>query len=457
MYLAAPRAESTHMMVAGPPSGRCAEGRCGACVIMLFYELTRHVGLIRYKRPSQTRACAHYRARSGINTRESVHAYRTCPRRRLHHHAQRRLRNCQGHASAACERVVAVPGSEQARETQRHGRSQVGPAEGAVRPDRRRGARSRGDAWRTSPRWSANNGSLAYIREKLGDAYSINHTLVKASDLGFGHERKRFFCVLLRNDFELDHARFAPEPLQDLLDVGAEPPRTIAAREERWAAEIKAYGNSVVPACLFYAALTLLGFRLPRTPGVVSRKLVLDPAAYAPAEGATLSSRLKKEGLMKEAMKKKLWATPRASDSAACHFLTQRASHDLSSQIRFERGTAQEARGWSINPDFLRHLMGFPPGFLDAAPQRAPSAPAPHLAPAADVRFTCGAHRFEAHDFLLKLRAPGLAEVLETTADVKAVGATTMKRVLEWVYTGCADGLDEDVMEMFQMVDGIRG
>ena len=286
------------------------------------------------------------------------------------------------------------------------------------------------------------NGSFTYMKDALGEAYVIKHCTLKASDLGFAHERKRFFAALVRNDFTLTINRFAPEPLEALLPSREEPPRTISAKGELWGAQVKAFGNSIVPACLFYAVVSLLGFPVPPPPGARDFKLQLNPAAYTPPPGSTRSARFNAEGLVKGVMEKKLWATLRASDFSGCHVLTHRASHDLSTQLRFERGTPDAARGWSINPEWVAWLMGFPEGFTQrrraAAPPPAAVAPPqpPQPPPAGDVVFSCGKKKFQAHRVLLALRAPGLAQVLESTDTVTTMGPSALARLLQYVYTG---------------------
>jgi hypothetical protein len=59
----------------------------------------------------------------------------------------------------------------------------------------------------------------------------------------------------------------------------------------------------------------------------------------------------------------KVWATPRYG---ACHtgqILTERRSHDLCTQVSFEKDTPLEVRGSMVNPEWEEWLMGFPLGW----------------------------------------------------------------------------------------------
>lgn len=298
-----------------------------------------------------------------------------------------------------------------------------------------------------------NNGSLEFLVEQLGASYAVHHKLTKACDLGFWHERKRFFAVLIRKGFELKHSEFSPAPLEDYLPrPEAEPPRTIADKAPQWAASVKAFGNTVVPACLYYSTLEMLGFQVPPKPGRKPLSLVLDPARYAPPPGTFVSKKLNAEKVMTEPMDKDMWPTPRATDTHGCHHLTPRSSRDLTTMVRFERSTPDAERGFPINPAWVAHLMGFPPGYLSAAPSSSAVAPAqpPYFAPPApletvslDVR---GYMFVGVHKTVLALGAPGLAFIVDgpVTTVPKGVAPATLKLLLTHLYTGA---LDEEVAD----------
>lgn len=91
------------------------------------------------------------------------------------------------------------------------------------------------------------------------------------------------------------------------------------------------------------------------------KPLVFDPRVFRSAKppGALLV----KEGILDRPITKKLWATPRRSCTGAGNFLTERLSHDLPTQIRFEIGTNDKIRSGKVSPEFVEYLMGFPIGW----------------------------------------------------------------------------------------------
>lgn len=306
-----------------------------------------------------------------------------------------------------------------------------------------------------------NNGSVAYIFQEVGEAYHVRHTLVRASDFGYGHDRKRFYAVLVRRDFEVARDFLSPEPFRTFMPPKVEPPRTVPQRSATWSKELKALGNSIVPACMYYVTLQALGFPVPVKRHRQPLNLVLDPAAYAPPPGTVLAKTHKAEGVLDAPVVRNFWATPRTSSTHACHVLTRRASRDLATMVRFERDTPERGRTESLNPDWVRHLMGFPRGYLvtehgvayaaGKPPARAPSSYVFHGVPEADVVFTCHDGRFAAHAAVLRAKAPGLADALAVASDVASVGPNTMARILAFVYTEVApEGLSAPQMERFE-------
>jgi len=96
-------------------------------------------------------------------------------------------------------------------------------------------------------------------------------------------------------------------------------------------------------------------------------KLVLDPAAVKKPKTV---SPLQSSELVTRPMKLTRWSTPRHGNTGGCHVLTLRSARDLSTQIKFERGTRN--RLWPPNPEFGEWMMGMPLGFTTFDPEAAP-------------------------------------------------------------------------------------
>lgn len=213
---------------------------------------------------------------------------------------------------------------------------------------------------------AASNGSYDHMRSVLEGAYDIACTYVMASDLGFAHERKRFFCLGVRRKGGAEALRsLRIEPLTRLLPAAVEPPRTVRLRPAGLYERLHALGNAVVPAASYYAFLTIADLPVEGLPDQPPQRpqLVFDPAAYTPPATVQVDPRRQTAEVLTEPKFASRWSTPRAGAATACHRLTTRAVRDLASQVRFERGTPDEARGWYINPDWVAHLMGFPAGY----------------------------------------------------------------------------------------------
>ena len=210
------------------------------------------------------------------------------------------------------------------------------------------------------------NGSYEYLVEQLNEEYDVRHAVVRASDLGFRHERARFFCVGLRRGGRgLDGVFF--ESISRLLPrAAAEPERTRHARSVAWVDQMHALGNAVVPAASYYAFLTLTGQEVPGLPGTVAAQLALvfDPNAYAAPAGRTANRNQRHEALAAPRNASR-WSTPRAGACHPCHTLSVRTVRDLATQVRFERGTPDESRAWLLNAAWVCWLMGFPDDYTD--------------------------------------------------------------------------------------------
>jgi hypothetical protein len=209
---------------------------------------------------------------------------------------------------------------------------------------------------------AATNGSFDYLVQQLQPHYEISWMFVKAGDLGFSHERKRFFCVGVKRGYSL--AGMACESMQRLLPAEVEPPRTSPTRASNWADQLHALGNAVVPAASYYAFLRLAGLKVTGLPKTEPEKLklVFDPYAYV-APASAVENKNRSSPLITTLCYAKQWSTPRAGNMGPCHVLTERSLRDLPTMVRFERSTPKEARGWLLNSEWVEYLMGFPPGY----------------------------------------------------------------------------------------------
>lgn len=205
-----------------------------------------------------------------------------------------------------------------------------------------------------------NNGSLNYIVDTVGDRYIISFGCFTAYELGFEHERERFFCVLLRND---DTAR---DKLRKML-AAARPPAAVGAEPIRMTNQPGPYsklryhalGNAVVPLCSYHAFTTLGPHTLAPMTGsttfpadpkalpksgvvwggvirelthpavAVTRRrtalLTIDPSKFTPPVGTRRGATLIEENILTEPVKRLNWSTPRAGCHGACNFLTSGA------------------------------------------------------------------------------------------------------------------------------------
>lgn len=104
--------------------------------------------------------------------------------------------------------------------------------------------------------------------------------------------------------------------------------------------------------------------RIAPPPGMLPApklKLVLDPKAFRapkpPSAGAT-------SGFITEPKPITMWSTIRAGNGAyAMNCLTNRGSHDLATQLRYERRTPSGQRGGVTNPEWAEWLQGHPRGW----------------------------------------------------------------------------------------------
>jgi hypothetical protein len=213
---------------------------------------------------------------------------------------------------------------------------------------------------------AATNGSYDYLLQALEKDYEVSCTYVRAGELGFPHERKRFFCVgVLRGGAgaaALADVRF--EPITKLLLARDEPARVSRLRPLGLDERLHALGNAVVPAASYYAFLALVDRPVEGLPdSFPPLALVMDPAAYTPPPTVTVDPARQTAEVLQEPWRTQRWSTPRAGARSACHRLTTRSLRDLATQVRFERGTPDEGRGWHLDPEWVGWMMGYPPQY----------------------------------------------------------------------------------------------
>ena len=236
--------------------------------------------------------------------------------------------------------------------------------------------------------------------------FSLTWACMSASDVGAPQLRRRWFCIAYRGQLPKPVAfkaagyqpftrRWAAEPQQRTACPGGPARRPLTRGQLHGVQQrLKLLGNSVVPDAARHAFMHLLDAAhrmgqgvgvngqsawpphgvvhhgrvtelLPPTPLLVwPHKITLDPSLYRPAEG------YQTKALLKPLRKKKVlryWATPRAGLVTGCQVLTERTSHDLPSQIRWEVRTRDAERGCAMAAEFGEWLMGFPTGYTLAA------------------------------------------------------------------------------------------
>lgn len=104
--------------------------------------------------------------------------------------------------------------------------------------------------------------------------------------------------------------------------------------------------------------------RIPAPPGLLPPPrldLVLVPGAFKTDKTSTQD---RSSGLITKPKRIYMWSTIRAGNGAyAMNVLTNRGSHDLGSQLRFERRTPASQRGGLTNPEWAEWLQGLPRGW----------------------------------------------------------------------------------------------
>lgn len=252
-----------------------------------------------------------------------------------------------------------------------------------------------------------NMGMREVCREFQRRGYTLRWCVVAARDLGAPHRRRRWFCMAVRG------RKVGPVDVSDAaafqaFDWSSAPPTMVSKRPAVFNRTLRysLLGNAVVPDCVRWAFLFLASglvtpptlapstfhvaplnreraqgvaqawdhvvtfpktgtmdehgyvqawdFEPPTSP-VRHPTIRLNPGAYeAPAHMTRPAT------IVPGPIEQTCWATPRASLQGACHFLTQRCSHDLNTQVRFADVTPNELRGGYLSPHFVEWMMGFP-------------------------------------------------------------------------------------------------
>ncbi len=92
--------------------------------------------------------------------------------------------------------------------------------------------------------------------------------------------------------------------------------------------------------------------------------IILDPRAYKPSRTYQKKNQL---ALLRRRKVLHFWATPRAGLVTGCQAITERTSHDLPSQVRWEAKTPDSERACAMSPAWAEWLMGYPTGWTSAA------------------------------------------------------------------------------------------
>jgi len=258
------------------------------------------------------------------------------------------------------------------------------------------------------------NGTVNYIIEqfrKLG--YRLAWMVVSAQDVGLPHRRNRFFALAVRQGVEraVVEKALAGSKAHVLPDRGDEPPRlSLTGDKAQLLGRIAMYGNSVVPPAVKLAFETLLQVSSQSVPSVLllmrqpqvhlswtgtkprRKPPHLPSCGFADAEGLYEHDMGPKEFapgatadvvLLPDSYKVRdkyvphnvlpihskpvrltMWATPRHGSTAASQVLTARTQSDLGTQLRFDHRTPEELRAGVPNAEFVRHLMGYPLGWV---------------------------------------------------------------------------------------------
>lgn len=240
---------------------------------------------------------------------------------------------------------------------------------------------------------------------KLG--YSMYWVVMPAYTVGAPQKRGRWFCLCVRNG--VTGVTIKPSETYTRFNWKSEPGVRMVPRDfPNVVRRMRMLGNGVVPDCVRAAFLSLFtGCKVPvprlfqlssrgspplvlsppeplgplltshskafacvvgnstqriaAPPGLLPPPrldLVLDPGAYKSSKPVSKEAT---SGFIKKPKPITLWSTIRANNGAfGMNVLTNRGSHDLGSQLRFERRTKVTERKGVTNPVWGEWLMGLP-------------------------------------------------------------------------------------------------
>jgi len=244
------------------------------------------------------------------------------------------------------------------------------------------------------------NGSAKFVADQfLAMGYVLAWCVVGAEDVGFRHERRRWFCLaVLAEHFDLLRTCLETSKAHVLERQLAEPPRMQLRREQT---RLAALGNGLVPQAAKFAfeylanvileqpsdkPLEYFGtdmhsyelvhmtpsakyelpeLRFPNRFPAGAMPLILDPDAYtAPVPPSYRMT----TGILTAPVELYAWYTPRHANVGCSNYLTNRSRRDLGTQVRFERETDDQFRHGYLAPQFLEWLMGYPLDYTQILP-----------------------------------------------------------------------------------------
>lgn len=253
----------------------------------------------------------------------------------------------------------------------------------------------------------SSGGGLAHVASTLWDAgYTASWVSLKAYHVGAPHVRDRWFCLAVRRGSGAWSAttliqkpgsfcafRWAREPSPRLVPTlgsagrarlgmlgngvvpdcvraaflyiwsGSRHPLMANLMKARWTLQMPAGGKPAheMPAHGMLVGPNAKVVLLPPPPGLLalpkSRGVILDPNSYVwkgPHSPAHTSPPLRKPYHITT------WATPRHGATTGSRVLTERATRDLATQLRFDVRTPASQRAGYPNPNFLEWMMGLP-------------------------------------------------------------------------------------------------
>ena len=240
-------------------------------------------------------------------------------------------------------------------------------------------------------------GLATIVEQFLMRRFTCTWGVFSAAEVGAPQHRKRMFILATRDSFKPLY--ISSQKLRFSHSWKTETARRVLPRSDtekgvrEWNAMIKRnrmLGNGVVPQCVIYAYSSLakaLDGSLPRIPLPYPKKLVRQITMFRPADkddvtetrfllGASGRSMPVTDVVMRDGAveyHKKFWNTPCASPLYYSYtHLTPRSQFLLANELFYEVKTREyiKSRGevdcdalhkrWTINPNWIEWLMGYP-------------------------------------------------------------------------------------------------